>query len=140
VTIQQPVTGTITPGTPVAFTATAADNIGVARVVFLVDGQTALTDTTSPYSYSWTAVAGTHSFAAQAFDAAGNSTLSPAISVNVQSPVASGGDVNADGRVNALDLSALISRDGQNYAPADFNGDGTVGAADMAILLSKWTW
>jgi hypothetical protein len=50
------------------------------------------------------------------------------------------GDVNGDSRVNALDLSALISRDGQNYPAADFNGDGTVGAADMAILLSKWTW
>ncbi|HEX8226606.1 MAG TPA: dockerin type I domain-containing protein [Candidatus Saccharimonadales bacterium] len=50
------------------------------------------------------------------------------------------GDVNGDGRVNALDLSTLISRDGQSYAPADFNGDGTVGAADMAILLSRWTW
>lgn len=50
------------------------------------------------------------------------------------------GDVNGDGRVNALDLSALISHDGQNYPAADFNNDGTVGAADLAILLGKWTW
>ncbi|HEX8226352.1 MAG TPA: discoidin domain-containing protein [Candidatus Saccharimonadales bacterium] len=50
------------------------------------------------------------------------------------------GDVNGDARVNALDLSALISRDGQNYPAADFNNDGTVGAADMAILLARWTW
>lgn len=50
------------------------------------------------------------------------------------------GDVNNDGRVNAIDLSILISKDGQNYPQADFNGDGTVGAADMAIMLSKWTW
>jgi hypothetical protein len=55
-------------------------------------------------------------------------------------PVAVLGDVNGDTRINALDLSALISHDGQVYAPADFNFDGTVGAADMAILLSKWTW
>jgi hypothetical protein len=55
-------------------------------------------------------------------------------------PTALPGDVNGDTRVNALDLSALISHDGQSYAPADFNDDGTVGAADMAILLSKWTW
>ncbi len=53
---------------------------------------------------------------------------------------ANGGDVNNDGRVNALDLSILISHDGQNFAAADFNHDGTVGAADLAILLSKWTW
>lgn len=50
------------------------------------------------------------------------------------------GDVNNDSRVNALDLSILISKDGQNYPQADFNGDGTVSAADMAMLLGKWTW
>lgn len=50
------------------------------------------------------------------------------------------GDVNGDNRVNALDLSAIISHDGENYPAGDFNGDGTVGAADLAILLSKWTW
>lgn len=50
------------------------------------------------------------------------------------------GDANNDGRVNAIDLSILISNDGLNYAPADFNGDGTVGSADLAILLGRWTW
>lgn len=50
------------------------------------------------------------------------------------------GDANNDGRVNAIDLSVVLTKDGQAYAPADFNGDGTVGAADMAILLGKWTW
>jgi hypothetical protein len=50
------------------------------------------------------------------------------------------GDANNDGRINALDLSALISHDGQNYPPCDFNGDGVVGSADLAILLGRWTW
>ncbi len=50
------------------------------------------------------------------------------------------GDANGDGRVNAIDLSIIITKDGQNYPVADFNGDGTVGAADVAILLGKWTW
>jgi len=50
------------------------------------------------------------------------------------------GDANKDGRVNALDLSLLLTYDGQIFAAGDFNGDGTVGAADLAILLSKWTW
>ncbi len=50
------------------------------------------------------------------------------------------GDANNDGRVNAIDLSILISRDGTNYPQADFNNDGVVGAADMAILLGRWTW
>lgn len=47
------------------------------------------------------------------------------------------GDANRDGRVNALDLSIMLSKDGQNYPAADFNNDGSVGAADMAILLGK---
>ena len=55
-------------------------------------------------------------------------------------PVANNGDINGDGRVNALDMSQLIGTDGQNSVAADLNKDGTVGAADMAILLSKWTW
>ncbi|HEX8226605.1 MAG TPA: dockerin type I repeat-containing protein, partial [Candidatus Saccharimonadales bacterium] len=73
---------------------------------------------------------------------AGSTTPPPTPPGPTPPPPAPGtpGDVNGDGRVNALDLSALISRDGQNYPAADFNGDGTVGAADMAILLSRWTW
>ncbi len=50
------------------------------------------------------------------------------------------GDINGDGHVNTLDLSIILSHDGQNYAPADLNHDGTVGAADLAILLSHWLW
>ncbi len=50
------------------------------------------------------------------------------------------GDIDGDGRVNALDLSVLITHDGENYPAADFNKDGTVGAADLAIMLSRWTW
>jgi hypothetical protein len=53
---------------------------------------------------------------------------------------ATAGDANNDGHVNSLDLSLLLSHDGQNYPASDFNHDGTVGAADLAILLSNWTW
>ncbi|HSH17834.1 MAG TPA: CAP domain-containing protein [Candidatus Saccharimonadales bacterium] len=55
-------------------------------------------------------------------------------------PATVAGDASADGKVNALDLSIVGTRDGQNYAPADFNRDGTVGAADLSIVLSRWTW
>lgn len=50
------------------------------------------------------------------------------------------GDSNADGRINALDLSLVLAYDGRLLKKADFNRDGVVGAADLAILLSKWTW
>jgi hypothetical protein len=50
------------------------------------------------------------------------------------------GDANHDGRVNAIDLSILITHDAENYPPADFNGDGTVGSADLAVIIGRWTW
>ena len=125
-------------------TATASDNTGVTKVEFYDNGALVGTDTTTPYSFGWTTgVAGSHALTAKAYDAAGNTTTSAASTVTVTLAPYPGimpGDVNGDSRVNALDLSALISHDGQNYPAADFNKDGTVGAADMAILLSKWTW
>ncbi len=51
-----------------------------------------------------------------------------------------GGDANGDGRINALDLSAILSQDGRANSGADLNGDGIVGAADMAIVLAAWSW
>jgi hypothetical protein len=50
------------------------------------------------------------------------------------------GDINNDGHVNTLDLTVILTHDGQNYAAADLNHDNTVGAADLAILLAHWTW
>lgn len=55
-------------------------------------------------------------------------------------PGAKNPDINGDGRINAADMSVLISHNGTNYAAADLNSDGTVGSADLAILLSRWTW
>ncbi len=93
----------------------------------------------------WTAQEGTHTIEIhvddinryQESDESNNKLIKDFI---VNSISSGNGDANGDGRVNAIDLSILISKDGQNYAPADFNGDGKVGAADMAIVLSKWTW
>lgn len=123
---------------------TASDNIGVTKVE-AYDGTTLIgTDTTAPYSFTWTTTkAGVHALTSKAYDAAGNSSISAVVSVTATiQPLPGGkpGDVNGDGRVNALDLSALLSHDGQNYPPADFNHNGTVDAADYAILLANWTW
>jgi hypothetical protein len=145
VSLTSPVSGTtVQVGSPVTISANATDNVGVSRVDFYADNILLGTDTSSPYGLNWTAAIGTapnRGLVAKAFDAVGNTGSSQIVMLNVtQQSTPSGGDVNGDGRVNALDLSALISHDGENYAPADFNGDGSVGAADMAILLSRWTW
>ena len=66
--------------------ASASDNVGVTQVVFY-DGATVIgTDTTAPYSVSWSlggVPKGTHMLTAKAHDAAGNVTTSAPISVKV---------------------------------------------------------
>jgi len=48
------------------------------------------------------------------------------------------GDINADGTVNILDLSILLSHWNASYAAADLNSDGTVNVFDLSTLLSHW--
>jgi glucose/arabinose dehydrogenase/chitodextrinase len=68
-------------------TANASDNVGVVGVQFYVDGvATGGEDTTAPYALAWdtrNSSNGSHTLTARARDAAGNSTLSAAVSVNV---------------------------------------------------------
>ncbi|MBK9360818.1 MAG: S8 family serine peptidase [Rubrivivax sp.] len=66
--------------------ANASDNVGVTKVELRVNGQLVATDSASPFAFSWdsTAVAnGMASVVATAYDAAGNSTTSSTVSVNV---------------------------------------------------------
>jgi hypothetical protein len=76
-------------------TASATDNVGVTRVEFYVDGKLIATDTASPYTTTWnpaTVALGTHSITAEAYDQAGNSATSSAVSIKVTdttAPVAS---------------------------------------------------
>jgi hypothetical protein len=68
-------------------TANASDNFGVAGVQFLLDGNTLGAEAlTAPYSVSWnttTVANGNHTLTARARDAAGNTTTSAAVVVNV---------------------------------------------------------
>jgi hypothetical protein len=70
----------------VTVAASATDNIGVAKVEFY-DGSVLLgTDATLPFSYDWAvtnANNGSHSLTAKAYDAAGNTKVSAAIIVSV---------------------------------------------------------
>ena len=85
VSVTAPSAGATVSGN-VTISAAASDNVGVSRVEFFVDGALLASDTTSPYSASWsttTASNGTHSLSTRAFDAAGNQATSAAISVTV---------------------------------------------------------
>ncbi|MGC4118405.1 MAG: Ig-like domain-containing protein [Myxococcales bacterium] len=96
-TLTAPVAGAIVSGT-VTLTATASDNLGVARVDFY-DSTTLLgSRTVPPYSVSWnttTATNGNHTLLSQAFDEAGNLQNSPGVTVTVNNPVPGTATYNA---------------------------------------------
>src|SRR5205823_9045774 len=83
--ITSPLNGATVSGTT-NVTAIASDDRAVAKVEFYLDGALQTTDTSSPYSSSSDTTAasnGTHSLTSKAFDAAGNSSTSAAVSVTV---------------------------------------------------------
>src|SRR5215510_4911370 len=95
-----PPTVSLTPPAPIVagtvnLAATASDDVGVAGVKFLLDGNTTIgaEDTTSPYGVSWnttTVANGIHTVAAQARDAANNVTTSTAVTVTVDNQLPTG--------------------------------------------------
>ncbi len=77
-----------TVGSTVTLSANASDNVGVAKVEFLVNGSVVNTDTTSPYSFAWNTTgrtAGSYTITARAYDAANNATTSSATTINLTS-------------------------------------------------------
>ncbi|MDK2012008.1 MULTISPECIES: glycosyl hydrolase family 18 protein [unclassified Deinococcus] len=77
----------VTAAGNVTLSAAASDNVGVSKVEFYAGGTLLGTDTTAPYSWTdavTSAQNGTRTYAARAFDAAGNSTsASASVTVNI---------------------------------------------------------
>jgi subtilisin family serine protease len=91
--ITSPANGATVSGT-IGVTASASDNVGVARVELYVDGALLATDTSSPYSFSWnttTVADGGHNLQTRAYDAAGNAGSSAVVSVTVGNGGGGGG-------------------------------------------------
>ena len=95
--------------------ANASDDIGVAGVQFLVDGVNAgVEDAAPPYALAWdtrTVSNGAHMLTARARDAAGNSTLSAPVPVNVTNASSFQNEILATG-LN-LPTSMLFLPDGR---------------------------
>lgn len=76
----------VTSAGSITLTATATDNVGVSKVEFY-DGTTLLnTDTSSPFAYVInfnTNFTGSKNYTAKAYDAAGNTATSTAVTVNI---------------------------------------------------------
>src|SRR5262249_26584836 len=83
--ITSPAGGATVSGT-VTITASASDNVGVTKVEIYVDGTLRVTDTASPYTWSWdttTFANSTHTITAKAYDAAGNIGQAANVTVTV---------------------------------------------------------
>lgn len=146
--ITNPLPGASLSGT-VAVSASASDNIGVARVDFLVDGAVRGSSSAAPYSFAWdtsTVAAGAHTLRAIAYDAAGNSGPSADVPVTVQAPPAS--DTTAPAvaivspangslvaRNKALAISASAT-DSAGVARVDFYVNGALIGSDTAAPYS----
>jgi hypothetical protein len=76
-----------TVSSTITVSANATDNVGVVGVQFLLDGANlGSEDSSSPFSVSWNTTSvsnGTHTLTARARDAAGNTTMASAITVDV---------------------------------------------------------
>ncbi len=153
--ITAPANGSQVSGT-VAINANASDNVGVTKVDFLVDGAVKSTDTTSPYSYSWSTagLTGTHVITVKATDAAGNVGTSAAVSVTIATsggttctaPSTPGGistvTVNAPvaGTYHVWSRMKAASTTANSYV---FNTNGTCNmgiGGTSAVSTSAWTW
>jgi hypothetical protein len=97
-----------TSGT-ITFSATASDNVGVSKVEFYVDTVLKGTDSSSPFSMtldSTTLSNGSHTLTARAYDAAGNSTLSSAVSFTVSNTTSAFSETESNGTVAAANTVA----------------------------------
>ncbi len=97
----------------VSVAATAGDNVGVVGVQFLLNGQPIGAEvTTAPYVLNWnsgTVANGVHQITARARDAAGNQTVSAAVSVTVNNVDASPPTVAITAPANGATVSGVVS-------------------------------
>ncbi len=124
VTLTAPAEGSVVAGA-VTLRASAADNLAVAGVRFLLDGQPlGSEDTLAPYELVWstgTVADGPYALSARARDAAGNSADAVSIGVTVE---------NAGGPV-----AAWAFDEGAGTSAGDATGNGHTGA----VTGAAWT-
>jgi thermitase len=137
----------------VSVTANASDNVGVTRVDLLVNGTVIASDTAAPFTFSWdstSAVGTTATLTARAYDAAGNSAVSPAVTVSVTSaappsnPDATPPTVTIINPANGSSVNGMVTigvsaRDNVAVATVTLAIDGaTVATSNSGSISYKW--
>jgi hypothetical protein len=156
VSVTAPTAGATVSNT-VSVTATASDNVAVTKVEFYIDSVLKVSDTSSPYSYSWDTTAYTnaaHTIVAKAYDAANNIGTSASVSVTVSnsvtpppsnvltSGVASSGSLSAAGASFMWQITVAASCTNMlvvvsDPTTADFDSYGKMGTQPTT---SSYTW
>ena len=147
VSVTDPPEGATVSGPNVDVTATASDNVGVVGVQFKRDGGAKIgagEDTSPPFSVKWNTVGATngpHEVVAIARDAAGNTTTSPIVVVNVLNDTTAPG-VSITAPASGATLSGVRSvdafaSDDVGVAGVQFKLDGIdLGAEDTSFPYS----
>ena len=152
ITIGTPSSGTTVSGGPVIIGATATDDVAVARVRFLVDGELIDTDTSEPYSTDWDTTSvpnGFHELIALATDTSGNMSISDPVIVRVANGVGKTDtsaptvflvSPTADATIAGKSvLIAAVVEDDVGVAGVRFLVDGTdIGTATKAPYFIRW--
>ena len=137
VSLTAPPDGGTVSGSNVSLAATASDANGVAGVQFLLDGSpVGAEDTNSPYGITWnsTSVAnGSHTLAARARDAAGNSATSSAVTVTVSNGGVGPSEVGQWGPLIPLPAVAIHSALLPNGRVLLFQGDFATGGQQYVL-------
>jgi outer membrane protein assembly factor BamB len=132
VALTAPANGATVSGS-VNVTANANDNVAVASVQFLLDGNAlGASDTTSPYSVTWdttTATNGTHTLTARATDTTGNATTSAAVTVTVTNTDSTPPTVSITAPANGATVSGTVN--------VTANANDNVAVASVQFLLDN---
>ena len=143
VVITAPADGAKLVGT-VTISATATDNVAVAQVEFLIDGNLVATDAEAPYAYEWDTLSWgdrVRSIVAVAADAAGNVGVSVPVTVTTANPpVVTLTAPPAGSVVSGVVVVAASASDNVGVARVDFYVDGgLVGTDSAAPYEAAWT-
>jgi poly(hydroxyalkanoate) depolymerase family esterase len=134
----------------VTISAAASDNVGVARVEFLIDGALVASDTSSPYTHAWDSASGpngTRTLSARAVDAAGNVGTSAPVSVTVSGGIedTTPPSVNLTFPANGATVSGTVqltasASDDTGVASVEFFLDGaSLGVGNQSAQAGPWT-
>ncbi len=132
----------------VTLSATASDTGGsIAKVEFFNGSTLIATDTTSPYSYSWTGVApGTYTITAKATDNLGDTKTTASVTLTVTNPLTTSVTAPANnavftsGAAITVSANAATTKSGTTISKVEFyQGSTLIGSDTTSPYSISWT-